>query len=303
MKIEQLLVHFLLKNKELTLQGIGTFRLDTSIPDSADSDKPVVIPENAVSFQYDPRAKEDENLINYIVEHTNKIKSLASSDLDSFLSLGRQFLNIGKPFTFHNLGTLEKINSGELIFKAGQLIAEKVEPQKIKIEEADISSEDENMFHDYQKISKPNKSPKIILSLLAIFILAAIVWALWHYIFSKKNDNGSVTTTEDIIPLKDSANQFKDTSLISHAQTDSTSLQKASSDTFTFKIVVNQYFTPEAAKARLAKLKSYNRNVIMYTTDDSSRYKIAEPFKLPLSDTTRVLDSLKRYYSRVQLEK
>jgi hypothetical protein len=35
----------------------------------------------------------------------------------------------------------------------------------------------------------------------------------------------------------------------------------------------------------------------MYTTD-SLTYKIAEPFMRPLTDTTKVLDSLSRYYSK-----
>src|SRR6185437_16456160 len=113
----------LLKTKQLTLQGIGIFHLDASVPTSADPDKPIIIPENAITFQYDPRAKEDEGLVDFIVEHTRKIKPLAASDLDSFLSLGRQFLNIGKPFNLPHIGTLEKLNSGVLSFIGGQHVA------------------------------------------------------------------------------------------------------------------------------------------------------------------------------------
>ncbi|MGH2649304.1 MAG: hypothetical protein ACRDE8_17120 [Ginsengibacter sp.] len=114
MKIEQALVLYLLKNKQVSLQGIGTFKIDGAIPDSTDSDKPFVIPAEAISFSYDPRTKEEDDLIDFIVVNTKKIKPLASADLDSFLTLGRQFLNIGKPFTIQNLGTLEKLTSGEL---------------------------------------------------------------------------------------------------------------------------------------------------------------------------------------------
>jgi hypothetical protein len=39
------------------------------------------------------------------------------------------------------------------------------------------------------------------------------------------------------------------------------------------------------------------RDVIMYTTD-SITYKVAQPFILPLSDTTKILDSLNKYYYR-----
>ncbi|MEO9023296.1 MAG: hypothetical protein ABI237_18625 [Ginsengibacter sp.] len=303
MKIEQVLVHYLLKNKELTLQGIGTFKLDATMPDSADSDKPVILPENAVSFHYDPRVKEDEGLIDFIVEHTNKIKPLAASDLDSFLSLGRQFLNIGNPFTLYNLGTLEKTNSGELIFKGGQLIAQKVEPQKIKNEEADMTGEEEELFNDYQKERRKGNGPKILLSLLILVALAAIAWAIWHYASDKKNTNESLNTTESIVPINDTTNHKTDTAAIIPAITDSnTSVQKNPADTFSFKIVVNEYKTPAAAMVRLAKLKSYNRNVIMYT-NDSITYKIAEPFSLPLSDTTKMLRSLKGYYSKLYIEK
>src|SRR6185437_15191478 len=139
----------LLKTKQLTLQGIGIFHLDASVPTSADPDKPIIIPENAITFQYDPRAKEDEGLVDFIVEHTKKIKPLAASDLDSYLSLGRQFLNIGNPLILPGIGTLDKLNSGVLAFKPGSLMPDKMEPNKIKTDEdRTISAEEENLFND-----------------------------------------------------------------------------------------------------------------------------------------------------------
>lgn len=303
-KIEQVLVHYLLKNKILNLQGIGTFHLDTVVPDLSDSEKPVVIPENAISFHYDPKTKEDDDLVNFIVEHTNKIKPLAASDLESFLSLGRQFLNIGKPFTLHKLGTLDKLNSGELVFKAGELIAEKIEPQKIKNEETEPASEEENLFNDYQQKRKSNTGIKIFYLLLVLIALALIGWAIWGYDFDKKNADENTTSTDAIIPVTDSASHNTDTgSNLTSSITDSLALaQQKPADSFTFKVVVNEYRTLSAAMKRLSDLKSYRRNVIVYT-NDSVTYKIAEPFMLPLSDTTKVLDSLKGYYSNVYLDK
>ena len=43
------------------------------------------------------------------------------------------------------------------------------------------------------------------------------------------------------------------------------------------------------------KLNSWGHKVIMYT-EDSVTYKLAELFKLPLSDTARMRDSLNRFY-------
>ena len=302
-KIEQVLVHYLLKNKILNLQGIGTFHLDAVVPDSSDSDKPVVIPENAISFHYDPKTKEDDDLVNFIVEHTNKIKPLAASDLESFLSLGRQFLNIGKPLTLYKLGTLDKLNSGELVFKAGELVAEKIEPQKIKNEDTGEANGEESLFNDYQQDRKSNNGAKAFYILLGLIALGLIGWAVWYYNSDKKDDADSTTSTEAIIPITDSAHNT-DTALApaDSLTTDSAIAQQKPVDSFTFKIVVNEYSTLSAAMRRLTTLKSYGRNVIMYT-NDSVIYKIAEPFMLPLSDTTKVLDSLKGYYSNPYLDK
>ena len=288
MKIEQVLVYYLLKTKHLDLQGIGTFQLESSVPDVTDSDKPVVLPENSVTFYYDPKVTEDEGLVDFIVEQTHKIKPLAASDLDSFLSLGRQFLNIGKPFSLPNIGTLEKLNSGLLAFKPGQMIAEKIEPNKIRNEGENGAEPEESLFNDYQKDRRSNGGPKLLLVLLVLIILGFIGWAVWHFAFNKSNAPEALTTTEPIVPVKDSALK-SDSTIIANA--------KPVNDTVSFRVIVNQYRTAFSAEKRLAALKRNNRNVVMYT-DDSSTFKIAEPFHLPLSDTTKVLDSLKAFYPK-----
>lgn len=297
MKIEQALVHYLLKNKVLTLQGIGTFELNAALPEPTDPDKPIIIPENAISFQYDPRAKEDDGLIDFIVEHTNKIRPLAASDLESFLSLGRQFLNIGNPFTLYNLGTLNKSSSGELVFEAGELIAKKIEPQKIKIEGPENINEEEKYFNDYTPERKSKNGTKAIYTLLILIALGLIGWAVWHYDFNKKEDE-SISSTEPVIPIIDSAAS----TAMDSTKTNSSINQSNSADSFSFKIVVNEYTSLNAAMKRLSDLKRYGRNVIMYSSD-SLKFKIAEPFTLPLSDTTKILDSLKGYYTNVYVEK
>lgn len=296
MKIEQALVYYLLKTKHLTLQGIGTFNLDASVPDYADSDKPIFIPENAITFHYDPKVTEDEALIDFIVEHTHKIKPLAASDLDSFLSLARQFLNIGKPLTLQNIGTLEKLNSGILAFKPGQLIAQKIEPNKVRNEEPEGEEQEENLFNDYQKARKSNNGAKLLFIFSILVVLGLIGWAIWHFGFAKKDTPENLTSTEEIVPLKDSS--FKtDSAIIAESQAP----QQNSEDSISFNIVINEYPSKPAAEWRMKKLKSLQRDVILYT-NDSVTYKIAEPFKLPLSDTTRILDSVKRIYSKAYVE-
>ncbi len=293
MKIEQVLVLYLLKNKQISLQGIGTFRLDIALPEVTDKAKPIIIPSNAVSFHYDPRVGEEESIVDFIVEHTKKIKPLASADLDSFLTLGRQFLNIGKPFTIQNLGTLEKLKSGELDFKPGELILQKIEAPK-GITENEIEENDtENLFNDYQT-KTPGNGRRVWLTIFIIIILGFGAWAAWVFLFNKNDQE--IPQSESIVPVVDTPSTNVDTALKSVSPADSTNISlKPLSDSVPFNVVVAVTNNKQIALARLDKLKSFGRNVIMYTAD-SVTYKVAHPFVLPLSDTTRVLDSLNKYY-------
>ncbi len=278
----------------MSLQGIGTFSIDIPLPEVTDNDKPVVIPPNAVSFQYDPKVGEDESIIDFIVAHTKKIKPLASADLDSFLTLGRQFLNIGKPFTIHNIGTLDKMKSGALEFRPGQLILQKMEAPK-DITENDVEENDtENLFNDYQKERSRNGGKRVLAVIIVLAIIGFVAWAVWTFLFKKNEDQPQAA--ENIVPMSDSTSRPPDP-LANKSFSDTSNVTPLnSSGITTFNVVVKETNIKQIAATRLAILKSYNRNVIMYT-DDSITYKVAETFKLPLSDTTKVLDSLKKYYA------
>jgi hypothetical protein len=297
-KIEHVIVLHLLNNKQVTLQGIGTFKLDPSVSLPSETEKDFVIPESAVSFQYDPRATEDESLIDSIVQHTTKIKPLASSDLDSFLMLGRQFLNIGKPFKIDRLGTLDKAQTGELFFIPGQYTTPKIEaPKALKENENEESS---GLFNDYNR--KPDNSGKKILALVVtVVVLGLIGWAIYHFLFSKSTNEYEKPVAQQAVPAQDSlvviepSNTKKDS-----LKTDS--VVKASIyDTLTpvndvtFKVIFKESKNKAEVLNSMNKLNSWGHHIIMYTSD-SVNYKLAELFKLPLADTTRVKDSLQRFY-------
>ena len=297
-KIEQVIVLHLLNNKQVTLQGIGIFRLDPSVSLPSETEKDFVIPESAVSFEYDPKATEDASLIDSIVQHTTKIKPLASSDLDSFLMLGRQFLNIGKPFRLDRLGTIDKAQSGELFFIPGQFTTPKIEaPKALKENENEESS---GLFNDYNK-PRDNSSKKILAIVVTLVVLGLIGWAI-YYVFFK-------TSVENEKPLTQQPGVGADSSRVTDASivTDTSALRKdniaspTTPDTLnfgndlTFKIIFKETKDKAEAFATMNKLNSWGHHVIMYTAD-SIDYKLAEIFNLPLSDTTKVKDSLERFY-------
>src|SRR6202000_1527537 len=69
----------------------------------------------------------DDALVNFIKEHTGKMKSLCAADLDFFLTTGRQLLNIGKPFYIEGIGTLLKNKEGNLDFTPGEYLITKLD--------------------------------------------------------------------------------------------------------------------------------------------------------------------------------
>ncbi len=298
MKIDQALIFYLLKHKELPLQGIGVFKLEGAISEPADINKPVVIPSDAISFVYNPRIGEDPELVKFISETTGKITPLASADLDSYLTLGRQFINIGKPMILPNIGTLEKTNTGELVFKGGEYVMDQAAPKKVSMEVEEVEPKETASFSDFPPARK-NKA-KGALFFFILIILGLIIWAVWNYVINAPQDEETFTHTE-ITPVNDSDQTVPLQDSVPANVTDSSttaplSMKPETSDTVGFQIVVGIYKTQSAGEARLRDMKLSGRNVILYTTD-SVNYKVAEPFpNLPLRDSTRIKDSMRGYY-------
>jgi hypothetical protein len=292
MKIEQLLVQHFYNNREVTLQGMGTFTLSPDFVLPMETDKDVVMPENAISFTFNSKATEDEALINFIVHQTRKIKPLASADLDSYLMLGRQFLNIGKPFKIEGLGIIEKNQQGDYEFKQGHFANSKLEAALTELKE---KAEDDISFAAKRNPSGiPGKN--ILLIIACIVVLAIAGWAAWHF-FTRKKEMPRDVITQPQKPLP-SSNLSKDTSKPVAPKTDTTVKLPSvvnTTDGYTFKIVFRENLDKASAISKMNDLVFRGHKVIMYTKD-SIYYKLAEPFTRPISDTARIRDSLNRFF-------
>ena len=294
MKIEQLLVQHFYQTRKVSLQGMGSFTLSPDVIIPMEMDKEILFPENSIGFQFNPKATEDDALINFIVQQTRKIKPLASADLDSYLVLGKQFLNIGKPFKIDGLGTLEKNQLGDYEFKQGHFLVTKMEAApgalREKIEDDDISFA--------AKRHKPEGNKKQILITIAVILLGLAGWAAWHFLHKKNNpDKDALNATELIEPPK----IMSKTEPGQNAVLDNKDSLKVKvpvlppSKEYMFKVVFKITDNREAAVIKMKDLIARGHRVIMYTRD-SVWYKLAETFQRPLSDTTRIKDSLNKYY-------
>ena len=292
MKIEQLLVQHFYNAKEVTLQGMGTFTLSPDFVMPMESDKDSEIPDNAISFQYNSRATEDDALINYIVQQTRKMKALAAADLDSYLVLGKQFLNIGKPFKIEGLGLLLKNQQGEYEFTQGHSFNSKSEAIPTAVKE---KHEDEDI--SFASESKSSFNGKKSLMIAAIIIGLGMTGAAAWYFFMKDAKPAEKIVSEE--PVKPDTNKIvalsiPDSSLIKKDSVTAITQTpvNAPSDGYTFKVV----FRILSKAGAIKKMNELNKPYVIMYTSDSLHYKLAEKYTLPLSDTTRIKDSLRVFY-------
>jgi hypothetical protein len=290
-KIEQLIVQYLYSNKQVTLQGIGTFKLDASVvlPAENDKDKDFVMPENAFQFDYNLKAAEDEGLIKYIVQHTRKILPLASADLDSYAMLAKQFLNIGKPLVIEGVGTVQKNQQGDYQFIPGHFITPKIDDIPKQVRE----KRDESV--SFESEGKTNNSRRNLLVSIAALVLVLGGLGIYYLLMDKKTPVpepvAQLKTIIDtpIVKIDTVTKAIIDTSITTIAapiiQSDGTS----------FSIVIRNYRTSIAADKAFKKISTYGHKLVVIKAD-SLNYELAIPFTTPLSDTLRAKDSLRQFF-------
>ena len=288
MKTEQLIVQYLYSNKKVTLQDIGVFNITSEIIIPEDSDKDIVLPADTIQFAYDPKAPVDDGLVAFIMESTRKIKPLAYSDLESFIILNKQFLNIGKPLVFEGMGTLQKTQGGDYAFtQAATSHVTTEELPKIITEKL----KEKISFATPQK-EKNGAGNKNILWLLLALIIALGVAAAIFFFNKNKADEKILASTEnavtDTLPVV-----RKDTVLRQNASVPP--VINALKDSNTFFVVIKEYTDFSTAEKSLKRYLSFGNQVVL-TTKDSVIFKLRVPFTKPLNDTARVRDSLSKFF-------
>ena len=296
MKLDHLLSQFLYQHKQLVLPGIGTFTLDSSVVVPADSDK-YRTPANGIHFSNKSAPNFDPELVKYIHTHTGKMMPLAQSDLESYISLGHQFLNIGKPLFIEGIGTLVKVNSGLFDFMPGEFVTQKLEDNR------DVNRK--SSFDDESKREpESNGTRNIFVAAAIIGTLALVAWGAWY--LYQKNVTSPVSPAEQQV-VADSAVILPPDSTAAQAYSPDSSLLKTDSALATSTAPGTYKFILETAGKKRAlrrytQLKEFENKIQMETTDSIS-FKLYFELKALPSDTTRIRDSLSRYYqNKVRVE-
>ncbi|MBL0334135.1 MAG: hypothetical protein IPP73_02030 [Chitinophagaceae bacterium] len=312
MKLAALLSQFLAKHKRLDLPGIGVLTLDDSIVQEPEAGitKPI---SGVISFQQKPIPRESPELVQFIAGETGKQKALASSDLESYLELAQQFLNIGKPFMLEGIGSLSRTREGILEFTPGQLI-----PEVMRDNPARDSQLSQETHPDYKSILYHTKATGNWKKPVAfLLVIAGLAFAIWggYTIYKKTAGKKQGASGQDAGSREQvaggqvaggqeagSSAQVGDTT--TNVKPDTVVLKPVVTPNVsgTFKYIL-EVSPAKRALERFTKLKRFQWPVEMTTTDSLS-FTIFMRLPGNASDTTRLLDSLSRLNGkRVYLER
>jgi len=290
--------------KQLDLPGIGVFQVDASIPVPDATDKNFDQFIQQIRYIQKPVTAPDEAFISFIRNATGKIKPLAESDLDSFLSDGKISLNTGKPFHFEGIGSLLKSRSGVYVFTPGEPLSDTLETYFGEMNDESLKK---RSVYEEVHVQEGNGLRKTLIGLSLVGGLALAIWGGYSMYnrnagpaFSADHDLVSDTTAASgLTQPADTAKPLRDSVVPAAASPESPAIVDrppvALVAAGSYKFIIEKTTNPVRANKRFAQLKSYFKDIRMETKDSLS-YSLY--FRLPaeFSDTTRIKDSLKRHY-------
>ena len=301
------MAQFLYSQKRLDVPGMGSFFLDPGIiidPDAAKNNKE---PLTGVRFEYNPSLKDNPELTEFIARQTGKQKALASADLESYLLLGRQFLNIGKPFVLEGIGQLIKTQAGGLEFIPGIIHPEILRESTSRPVISETShNETEADYRDLLSRKRHNGSwKKPVAFALLVASIAVAIWGGYAIYKMTATDTGTPDTGGPVPVEQNQPDSSKPETANSPSVSDSSQAlaQPAAADTVPAAAVpAGQYrfivetASRERAFQRYQKLKSLPSDIRMETTD-SLTFKLFYQLNVAAADTSRILDSLRNNYT------
>jgi hypothetical protein len=284
-KVNTLLAGFLYDHKILSLQGIGVFSLDDSfyLPDTADKNADFTL--TGVHYTHDRKAETDPLIIDYLVKQMGKIKPLVAADLDSHLSLMKQFINLGKPYEIEGIGTLNKTNDGSFVFTPGKVLVEMTGVNHPVAQDHFIT---EGFFSNQPKKNIGNNKTVAfyaLLLLVVVIILAGTGWGIYTLLHNATAEE--TTVMEDTPVTIDTVPQTIAPPIIVN-------------DSVNYKMIVFQTKWKFKISPLYKTYTNYKTGVQLDSImqKDTLRYRLFVPMTCIPADTTRLVDSLGKYFNR-----
>lgn len=295
LKLSLLFAKYLYQHRQLNLPGIGVFSIDPSVAITEVTEKNAHELPQHIRFSQQNIVNPDEEFIEFIRTHTGKIRPLALSDLESFLSEGKILLNIGKPFHLEGIGTLQKNRAGTYEFYPGLPLLEKLE-NFLEKKEPRSSISKQPYEQDYNPVSKNHQSGRMIWIAFAILIgLTAIIWGGYTLYNNNTDSEGTQAVTPNVVePSLRAATDTVQTTAVDTTTVASNPAPALNTSTrpykFIFRLASKNYVVN-----RYNDLKPSNPG-LNWDTKDSVVYRLYLSIPASPSDTARIRDSLQSWY-------
>lgn len=326
MKVDNLLGPYLYQFKELSLPGIGTFTLDDKAVLPDDSAK-VKLPIEGITFSGKSTQQLSDQLVQYIKDNTGKMKPLAEADLYSFITTALQFLNIGKPYYFEGIGTLQKNKEGNYHFTAGTVLSQRTDEPLVKF--GDSSNAPAADREPARGGGQSNNQSRMLVLLGLLITLGLVAWG-GYYLYKKNAGEteqetklptaapaADTTATNTNQPVIDSSGKRP---AVTVPPTDSTPVSSTAAPATKPDSVANAYkFILETTEKKARALKRYTQlkdvtilpkynDKVLLETKDSTLFNIYTIVNCLPADTGKVKELLNAWYyganaaNKVQLQ-
>jgi len=327
----------LYQTRKLDLPGIGSFTLDAEAVIPQETDKIGQMPATGIQFKNVTIATADDALVNFIKQHTGKMKSLAASDLDFFLTTGRQLLNIGKPFYLEGIGTLTKNKDGRLDFAPGEYMVARIDNPGHSGHSSHSGTERNVTDEGPRERESRSSSDRQGLLLIAIVVSLLIIGGIGYYLY-KRNSLPEPPAEKQAVVIPDTAVVKPDTAAGTNPSADTAAASKVAANqppgthapavttpaaptpsvpaptaaaanvpvppgATLYRFVILSTDNKHRALRRYNQLLGYQLNIKM-DQKDSAWFKLYFPIAALTRDTTYIKDSLSDTYAapRVSIE-
>jgi hypothetical protein len=310
LKLSYVFAQYLYQHRKLNLPGLGSFEIDpsVSIPEASDKNAPDF--KQYIRFINKPIQRPDDEFIDFIRIQTGKIRPLAESDLESYISDGKLLLNIGKPFFLEGIGTLHKVKEGDYEFAAGAPVLERLEGDKAGEK---VIKKRPAFDSGYSQIEPENNSNRKALLGIGLAIgLGAVIWG-GYSLYNRNTEPLTPAAIEDnqsapaVISADTSTSRRNDTLLATSTDSPGTAntatpapanpapATPVTATEGSFRYILETTNNKARALRRMTQLALVSPRMKMETTD-STAFKIYVVLPGSAGDTARIKDSLNTWY-------
>lgn len=291
MKFDDLLAQYLYETKSLRLQGIGTFSLEGKVSIPFEQEKEIYYPIEGLNFKFNSKEGIDEDLVAFLVRKLGKIQPLVRSDLESYLSNVKQFINLGKPYTIEGIGTLHINNKGAYEFTPGNFLPVKEE----------LNPKRENPEHNYPQKGEGSQAGKVFLIILIILAsiaaLAGMGWGVYTLVVKNTPAEQQVSPPPVDSLVSENVGLGDSTELVT---TPAITTNNFAGDTAAYKMIFEITRLKSRAMNRTGQLQTMKINAQYDSvgTGNNLQYRIFVVKNITPSDTLRVRDSIAKFFLR-----